>query len=520
MLATGDFVTPRINGHVYYHEPPLAYWVVAASMSVFGESEWSVRLPAKLSAVGMVLVTLFFARRRYGERVAVLAALIVATSLLVVVLGRLALIDPLFSLALSGAAFAFAAYQEHERSGNRARARAALYVLHFSCAAAVMLEGLVGLVLPGGAILVWALLSRRLSIVPRLFSPGPLAVFLALVLPWHVAIARRDPAWIDFYLAGEHFRRFFESGNRRDEHVLLFLGLLLAGLLPWSVFLGRIRGAVPSLRRGEWGERGSEAYLHVFWILVLVLFSLSRSRLVPCVLPLWPALAVLLALGLERARRRGAALRGERWALGVLYGLLAGGVATAAFGARFAVRFGVETQAAFAVGFLALGALLNLLPAGRAVSVRQPFPTERLALTVVGPWLGALAALLLAFPAVARSITPWPLVAVLQRELRADDLLLQRGHYTQVVPFYTKRLTPLAGLEQSELDFGRAGAQARRLRLTEEEFARKWHGSARVLCVVHVRRLSDFSDPARGLSSPHVLAVSPDGKLHLVANRP
>jgi hypothetical protein len=154
------------------------------------------------------------------------------------------------------------------------------------------------------------------------------------------------------------------------------------------------------------------------------------------------------------------------------------------------------------------------------VSVREPFPTERLAFTVGGPWLGALAALLLALPAVARSVTPWPLVAVLQRELRAEDLLLQRGHYTQVVPFYTKRLTPLAGLEQSELDFGRAGEEPRGLHLTEEEFARKWHGPARVLCVVHVRSLSDFREPARGLSPPHVLSVSPNGKLYLVANRP
>lgn len=520
MLATGDFVTPRINGHVYYPDPPLAYWAVAVSMSVFGESEWAARLPAKLSAAGMVLATLLFARRRYGERVAVLAGLIVATSLLVVALGRFSLVDPLLSLALSAAVFAFAAYQEHERSGNRARARAALYVLHFSCAAAVMLEGLVGIVLPGGAILVWALLSRRLPIVPKLFSPGPLVVFLALALPWHVAIARRDPAWVDFYLVGENFRRFFEGGHLQDGHVLFFVGVLLAGLLPWSVFLGRIRGAVPSLRRGEWSERAAEAFLHVFWILVLVAFCLSRSGLVSGILPLWPALAVLLALGLERARRRGAALRGERWALGALFGLLSGGVASVAFGARFAARYGVETQAAFAVGFLALGALLNLLPVGRVVSVRRPFPTERLALTVGGPWLGALAALLLAFPAVARSVTPWPLVAVLQRELRADDLLLQRGHYTEVVSFYTKRLTPLAGVEESELDFGRDREEARRLRLTEEEFARRWNGPARVLCVGHVRRLSDFSDPARGLSSPHVLAVSPNGKLYLVANRP
>ena len=179
-----------------------------------------------------------------------------------------------------------------------------------------MLKGLVGLVLPGGAILVWALLSRRISIVPRLFSPGPLILFLALVLPWHLAIARRDGEWFDFYVVGEHFRRYFESGHRRDGSPLFFLWALLGGLLPWTPYLGRIVGAFPSIRRGEWRERGGEAYLQVFWILVLLFFSVSQSKLIPYVLPVWPAVAVLVALGLERARQLGAPLRAGEMGLG------------------------------------------------------------------------------------------------------------------------------------------------------------------------------------------------------------
>lgn len=520
MLATGDFVAPHLDGHRYYEKPPLHYWAVAASMKVFGETEQAARIPSKLAAVGMVVAAVLFARRRYGERVAILAGLIVATSLLVVAIGRLNIIDGPLSLAVATSAFAFAAFQEHERSGDRARARAALYLLHVSCAAAVMLKGLVGLVLPGGAILVWALLSRRLAIVPKLFSPGPLVAFLALVVPWHVAIARRDPEWFDFYVVGEHFRRYFESGHRREGHPLLFVGVLLAGLVPWSVLFGRIAGALPPLRRGEWRERGSEAYLQLFWVLVVVFFSLSRSKLPPYVLPVWPAVAVLLALGIERARQKGAALRAERWAAGMLFGLLAGGVAAYAFGARVAARYGVETQAGFAVGFLALGALVNLLPVGRTKPGRKPFATELLAFGVGGPWIGFLAALLLALPPVARSVTMWPLVAVLKRELRPDDLLLQKGHYLQAPAFYTKRLTPIVRLGWSELDFGRAEAAKRGLHLTDEEFAARWNGPARVLCVVHFGQLPDFGDPAKGLSAPHVLARSPNGKFFLLANRP
>ena len=521
MLASGDFVAPHLNGYRYYEKPPLHYWAVAASMAVFGEEEWAARLPAKLSAAGMVLVTVLFARRHFGERVALLAGLIVATSFLVVALARLNIIDTPLSLAVSSAAFAFASFQEHERSGDRGRARSALYLLHVSCAAAVMLKGLVGLVLPGGAILVWALLSRRIAIVPRLFSPGPLILFLALVLPWHLAIARRDGEWFDFYVVGEHFRRYFESGHRRDGSPLFFLWALLGGLLPWTPYLGRIAGAFPSIRRGEWRERGAEAYLQVFWILALLFFSASQSKLIPYILPVWPAVAVLVALGVERARQRGAPLRPERWVSGLAFGLLAGVVAAYAFGAGMAARYGVVPEAIVATAFLSFGALLNLLPArGDSRFPRRPVSTERLALTVAAPWIGFVAALVFALPSVARSVTPWPLVAVLKRELRPDDLLLQRGHYLQAPAFYTKRLTPIADLEWSELDFGRAEAGRRGLYLADEDFARKWHGPARVLCIVHFGHLRDFGNPALGLSLPHVLARSPNGKFFLVANRP
>jgi len=192
MLAAGDFVAPHLNGHRAYEKPPLHYWAVAASMKAFGETEMAARLPAKLSAVGMVLALAAIAAFCFGERVAILAGLIVATSLLVVAIGRLNIIDGPLSFAVATSAFAFASFQEHERSG--ARARVALYLLHFSCAAAVMLKGLVGLVLPGGAILVWALLSRRLAVVPKLFSALPLLVFLALTAAAGAVFDRRTRA--------------------------------------------------------------------------------------------------------------------------------------------------------------------------------------------------------------------------------------------------------------------------------------------------------------------------------------
>src|SRR5512142_726921 len=97
MLATGDFVTPRLNGALYFEKPPLYYWAVAASEKVLGHREVAARVPNKIASAAMVLLAYFFARKRWGERVALLSALLLSTSALVFALARISIIDPCLS---------------------------------------------------------------------------------------------------------------------------------------------------------------------------------------------------------------------------------------------------------------------------------------------------------------------------------------------------------------------------------------------------------------------------------------
>jgi 4-amino-4-deoxy-L-arabinose transferase-like glycosyltransferase len=517
MLATSDFVTPRLNGVLYFEKPPLFYWSVAASFRVLGLTEFAARVPTKLASAGLVLLTYLFARRRSGERVALLASLILATSTLVFAMARITIIDPALSLALSAAAFAFAAFQEHEASGDRRRARRALYLLHLSCAAAVMLKGLIGIVLPGGAILIWAVLVGRLRIVPRLFSPGPLALFLVLVVPWHVLVARRNPDFLDFYFIHEHFDRFAKREHRREGSPLYFVAVLLGGFLPWTAFLPRLSETWPGRRLAAWRQRQTEGFLWVWALVVFLFFSASNSKLIPYLEPIWPAVALLLALGMEAARERGAPFRAERIGTAALFGALLLAGVLYAFGGGYAAQFGISHFVPFVLGGLFLGFVLLMLPAGpRLLALRETTAA------VAVPWLIFLSASVAAFPAVARAITPWSLVASLQRELKPGDLLVQRGHYLEVVPFYTRRLTPVSALGWSELDFGREHlSPSRRAELFpgEPDFTALWNGPRRVLAIVHRDHLRNWGDPAKQLSKAIELGREGNGKHFLFGNK-
>ena len=528
MVATGDWAVPRLNGVLYFEKPPLHYWSVAVSFLLFGQSELAARVPVKISSVGLALLALLFARKRWGETAGWLAGLITASSGLVFALARITIIDPPFSFALAGAAFAFASFAERDAAGDRPGARRVLYGLHLSCAAAVMLKGLAGVVLPGGAIVFWVLLTGRWRLVPRLFSPLPLLLFLALTVPWHVVVARREPDFPSFYVVHEHFDRFLKSEHRRTGNPLYFVAVLLAGFLPWTAFLGRLKESWPGRTLADWRARPTEAFLWTWSVFVLLFFSVSKSKLIPYLEPIWPAVAVLLAVGIERARERGASFRGEKRALGLVFGLLAGVAAAMGFGAGYAERFETPVQAAVMVASLAGGAVLAILSAEgltgqgqrQEQTLRTPLSPAAIPLLVAGPWILFAAGAVAALPGISRSISPWPLVEALRKNLRPGDLLVQRGTYLQAVPFYAKRTTPVFGLGWHELNFGAQRTKDPTLFPPDAEFVRIWNGPGRVLAVVHRDRIRSFKDPRLGLVPPLFLGKTLNDKGYLLANRP
>jgi 4-amino-4-deoxy-L-arabinose transferase-like glycosyltransferase len=261
-----------------------------------------------------------------------------------------------------------------------------------------------------------------------------------------------------------------------------------------------------------------EAFLWIWSILVFVFFSLSKSKLITYIEPIWPAMSVLLALGIERAREKGADFRASRWVTGILLALLSAAALVYGFGAGYGARFGVSGQAAAAAAVIAVGALWQIGLAQGLVGQTRRWRREP-AVPLAAAWLLFVAALVAALPGVARHITPWPLVEAVLREKGPGDLLVQRGHYLQVVPFYARTLTPVASLGWHELNFGQSQAPGSPLFPSDEEFAALWNGPKRVLAVVHRDHLASFALSPLNAHPPSILAVTPSGKHALLANR-
>jgi 4-amino-4-deoxy-L-arabinose transferase-like glycosyltransferase len=324
-------------------------------------------------------------------------------------------------------------------------------------------------------------------------------------------MARRHPDFLQFYFVHEHFERFATTEHKREGPLVYFVPVLLAGFLPWTAFLGRWKETWPGLSRAAWRARATEGFLWMFSGLVFAFFSISRSKLIPYVLPIWPALAVLLALGIERARARGASFRAERVATAVLFGALFCGGAAYGFGSGFLVRFG-----AAGAGGCALARALRRL---RAERLAAPHGRADAAPLVAAPWLAFTAFLLAVLPGAARWVTPWPVVEPALAALGGDAVLVQRGHYLEVLPFYAARTTPVSALGWSELDFGRSHAGTEPMFPSDEAFAALWNGPRKVVAVVHRDHLAGFGKPPLSATPAGVLGSENNGKHVALTNR-
>lgn len=291
MLATGDWLSPRIYGEFWYDKPPLFYWLEAAFFSVFGISTFSARLPSALIAAGTVLYTYSAARRLLDEKTAFLGALILASSLEFTVIARSSVTDMTLTAALTAALFSFL-----ERR----------YVLaYIACGAALLAKGPVGFGFPALIVAIWLAAQKKFTWKPimalRWYWGIPLAC--AVGLPWYLYMtAVHGSAFVDTFLGYHNLTRFAQPEHAGQDHWWLYIVVLAAGCFPWS-------GAVFSMlgRCRSFAKNPVTLYLLVWAGFIFLFFSASSTQLFSYILPMFPPLSLLAALYLRELQKTGPA---------------------------------------------------------------------------------------------------------------------------------------------------------------------------------------------------------------------
>jgi 4-amino-4-deoxy-L-arabinose transferase-like glycosyltransferase len=297
MLQSGDWLTPRLNGIPFFHKPPLLYWLQAMSLATFGVNAWALRLVPALHA-GLMLAALYLAGRTVAtEQIARRAAIMLGTSLTVLVGGQYINHDMLVATWIGVAIWCFAF---SFMAGERPHAGLARWGF-VACALGMLSKGLIGFALPGLVLFVWLLWTRQFRKVLHLPWLSGLALFAAIVVPWFAMAQHKYPEFLDYMFVRHQFQRYTATTFNNPQPWWLYL--LAIGLLffPWVLFaLAQVRKPARLVLSHGAVAREWTSLCWIWVIAITVFFSIPNSKLVGYILPVIPALALLAALGWER----------------------------------------------------------------------------------------------------------------------------------------------------------------------------------------------------------------------------
>lgn len=286
MLERHDWVTPTLGGVPWLEKPPLYYWQAIIAFRIFGVSDWAARLPSVFDASVLVLSVYWFLRR-FRPGFALDGGLMLVSCAGMVGFARAASTDMPLAAAFSIAMLAWFAWFER---GSRGWLAGAYVFLALATLAKGPVAPLLALVIVG----IFAVTQRSWRIVwGSLWPPGVLLFFLA-GLPWYVLVQMRNPQFFRVFILEHNFARFGTNMFHHPEPFWYYLPVGLLAWLPWAVFV--IVAVAVAIRRLRAGDADTLNSFLLIWIAtVIILFSISRSKLPGYILPATPAGILLLA---------------------------------------------------------------------------------------------------------------------------------------------------------------------------------------------------------------------------------
>jgi 4-amino-4-deoxy-L-arabinose transferase-like glycosyltransferase len=503
MIGRSDWITPYANGVRFLDKPPLIYWVIAASYSIFGINEFALRFPTAISVLGTGWLLMVFgqlAGSKIGGFVAALVFICCAGTLFFTIE---ALPDIYLVLSLTLALHCFLRWYL-----DRTRPLFPLLGFFAALAVAVLAKSVIGAAFPLGIVFLFLLFSKDLPQIPVRHLAAGVLVFLVIALPWHILAAIRNPGFFQQYFINEQVMRFL--GKRYPvDYVSVpraaFWALLIAWLFPWSCFL-------PSIRWVPQNNEHMKATIRLMlcWAGLILTFFTVSARLEHYSFPALPPLAILIGLTLTAGIEHSIDERRDR-SIARGFGALAmlGGLAAIAAIAVF-VWFKMNGAGLLAgdswtqrdKGYTNLFSPLFDLPAATRASLITPLlaalPT--LALGLIGAWrlnargkrlaaITVLSALMILFSWLALYslhlceglLTSKNFAAALAKRYRPGDRLVVVGDYETAnsINFYAPITIHLYQGMTASLDHGLRYPDAPKMILSSVDLNNLWQSKDR-----------------------------------------
>jgi 4-amino-4-deoxy-L-arabinose transferase-like glycosyltransferase len=285
MILYNDFISPQIYGEYWYDKPPMYYWLVAGTFKSFGISEFSARFPSALLAVFCVAAVSLSAAKLLNERTGIASGLVLATSIEYFYLGKAAVTDITLTFFLTVSLLCFLQKR--------------YYLFYIFAGLATLTKGPIGLLFPGAIIFIWMALTHRFKELKYMKIPVGIIIWAIITLPWYWMMYRiHGYAFIDGFIGVNNIARFTTAEHVQTSAWYFFIPVLILGLFPWASLLVQAIKESFIVKRSE--EYATLLFFTIWAAFIFVFFSISSTKLVTYILPMYPPLAILIGWYLDR----------------------------------------------------------------------------------------------------------------------------------------------------------------------------------------------------------------------------
>lgn len=512
MVASGNYITPHLNGSLFLDKPILFYWCESILIHLFGIREWAMRLLPECLAVIGCLVTYWAGVTLYNRRTGVLSALMLMSMGFYFFVAHYLNMDLLVAVCVSCALWFFIT-------------RKLLLVYVFS-GLAFLAKGLIGVVFPIAIIGLWIVFMNQWQLLKKMHIVLGLLIIVAIVMPWIVLIQKQTSLFLYYFFYVQQFSRYLTKNFHQHQPFFFYILVILAGTLPWTLFLFQsfyffIRDIIKDLKNS-----GKELFLLIWVLCILIFFSLPHSKLAGYILPVFPPIAMMIAHYLDVNWNQLATMRSFKSCV-VIWSVLA---------LIFSLMFMYVAHHQLWISSSSIAyvyALSSLFFLSAVLSIGIVFCSKDVKTFFITLFLIACMAEVIAIA----SIWTYPLHSIkslaldIRRQIKPNDILVSFDRYYYDLPLYLGQNVLVVSDWHLSLDIkdnwrkelGEGILYKRYLKrhsqqpwlIDQQQFNTLWHGTQRVFVVV---RADDEEIELRRLVKSPVYTLRQSGQVVLLSN--
>ncbi len=289
MIEEGNWIVPHDNGWVYTDKPPLLFWLISVfSVLSGGVSSFAARLPAVCAGLGTVAVLYILCLRLFGKRTAFLSAMVLTTSYLFFDKARTAQTDMLLTFFIILSFFLF-----YRSQGGLPARRRSLLLFYCILALGTLTKGPVGFIIPLGVIVLYLASIGEMRKITEIYLLEGVLLFLVMVGGWIGTAAFVSHGEYNFFSAmNRHVIERYAEGLHHKQPFYYFIKTLPLDFLPWSLFIPASLSFFVSRLKSI--ERKETAFVLCWFFFIFVFFTFSTEKRNLYILPLFPAISIMV----------------------------------------------------------------------------------------------------------------------------------------------------------------------------------------------------------------------------------